>query len=116
MPPRIEVVPQSSALGAEVCGVDLSRPLDDGTFEAIHRAFLDHQVIFLRGQDLTPQQQLTFASRFGTPNEFPLAQGLPGCPQITAVIKEPHETLNFGGEWHSDSSYMEEPPSAGKSG
>ena len=110
---RVEVVPQSPALGAEIRGVDLSQPLDDETFEAIHRAFLDHQVIFLRDQNLTPPQQLDFASRFGTPNDYPMAEGLPECPKITAIIKEPDETINFGGEcWHSDTTYLEEPPLA----
>ena len=109
---RLEVVPQSPALGAEIRGVDLFRPLDDETFAAIHRAFLDRHVIFLRNQSLTPHQLLDFASRFGTPNDYPMVKGLPECPKVTAVIKEPHETINFGADWHSDTTYLEEPPLA----
>ena len=108
----VEVFPQSGALGAEIGGVDLSEPLDDATFEAIHRAFLDHQVIFLRGQSLTPLELRSFALRFGTPNDYPFAEGLPECPEVISLVKEPHETTNFGGHWHSDTTYLETPPLA----
>ena len=60
---RVEIVRHSPALGAEIRGVDLTQLLDDETFAAIHRAFLDYQVIFLRNQSLTPHQLLDFASQ-----------------------------------------------------
>ena len=112
MSPPIEVIPQSGALGAEIRGTDLSKSLDNETWEVVHRAFLDHQVIFLRDQDITPADEFDFAQRFGTPSDYPLAEGLPDFPQITPLVKEPHETFNFGGEWHSDTSYLEVPPLA----
>ena len=52
---HIEVHPIAGALGAEVHGVDLSKPLEEETFEEINQAFLDHLVIFFRDQDLTPR-------------------------------------------------------------
>ncbi len=70
---RIEVVRLSNALGAEVRGVDLSKPLDDVTFAAVHKAFLDHQVIAFRNQTLTPHQELAFATRFGEAHDYPFA-------------------------------------------
>ena len=109
---KLAVVPQSAALGAELGGVDLSRPLDDGTAATIRRAFLEHQVIFFRNQRLTPRQLLAFAQCFGTPVEYPFAEGLPECPLVTEIVKEPHERINFGGEWHSDTTYLERPPRA----
>lgn len=112
MTSRVEVVRQSNALGAEVRGVDLAKPLDDKTFDAILRAFVDHQVIFLRNQNIMPQQELAFASRFGEPHDYPFAEGLPECPKVMPVIKEPHEGINFGNQWHSDTSYLAEPPLA----
>lgn len=109
---RIEVRPIAGALGAEVDGPDLSRPLDDETVAEIRRAFLEHLVIFFRAQRLTPAQQLEFARRFGDPVEYPQLKGLPECPLITPVIKLEHERLNFGGVWHSDTSYLQRPPMA----
>lgn len=61
---RITVSPVSGALGAEVSGVDLAN-LDDETFDELYRAWLAHQVIFLRDQSITPEQQVAFAERFG---------------------------------------------------
>lgn len=109
---HIEVRPIAGALGAEVDGVDLARPLDDGTIDEIRQAFLDNLVIFFRNQTLTPHEQLAFAQRFGEPMEYPQLKGLPDCPLITSVIKLEHEQINFGGVWHSDTSYLECPPLA----
>ena len=50
----IEVRPIASALGAEILGVDLSTPLSNKEFDTVHRAFLEHQVIFFRDQEITP--------------------------------------------------------------
>jgi taurine dioxygenase len=108
----IEVRPIAGALGAEISGVDLSRPLGDPTVAAIRKAFLEHLVIFFRGQRLTPQQQLAFARRLGEPMEYPQLKGLPECPLITPVVKLEHERVNFGGVWHSDTAYLERPPMA----
>jgi taurine dioxygenase len=67
-------------------------------------------VIFFRGQKLTPQQQLGFARAFGEPVGYPQLKGLPECPFITPVVKLEHERVNFGGVWHSDTTYLERPP------
>jgi taurine dioxygenase len=106
---RLDVRPLASALGAEVFGVDLAEPLDDDTIEALRAALLEHVVIFFRDQDLTPQQLLALAERFGEVGEYPFVKGLPECPLVLPVIKEPHERSNFGGIWHSDTAYLERP-------
>ena len=106
----LEVRRISGALGAELGGVDLAQPLADGTIAGIRRAFLEHQVIFFRDQDLTPAQFMTFARAMGTPIEYPFVKGLPDFPQIIEVKKLEHEKSNFGGIWHSDTSYLDEPP------
>ena len=108
----LEVIPQSSALGAELRGVDLRRPLDDGTAAEIRRAFLEHQVVFFRNQRLAPRHLLAVAECFGNPVEYPFAEGISGYPLVTEIVKEPHERINFGGEWHSDTTYLERPPCA----
>ena len=112
MADTLEIVRQSSALGAELRGMDLSRPVDAETAAALRRAFLEHQVIFFRNQHLTPRQLLAFAKCFGNPVEYPFAEGIPECPLVTEIVKEPHERINFGGEWHSDTTYLDRPPQA----
>jgi taurine dioxygenase len=109
---HVEVCPIAGALGAEIQGVDLARPLEDEVVAEIRQALLDHQVIFFRQQKLTPQLQLAFAQRFGQPMAYPQLAGLPECPLITPVIKLEHERVNFGGVWHSDTAYLERPPMA----
>ena len=112
MPRKLEVIPQSAALGAELRGVDLRYPLDHETATAIRRAFLEHQVIFFRNQCLDPRQLLAVSGCFGDAAEYPFAEGIPECPLVTEIVKEPHERINFGGEWHSDTTYLERPPCA----
>ena len=62
---RLEVVPTSGALGAELLGVDLARDLDDATIGEIRSAFDAHGVIFFRDQVLTPEQHIAFAEQIG---------------------------------------------------
>jgi taurine dioxygenase len=107
---HIEVRRIAGALGAEVRGVNAAGPLGDEVIAEVRQALLDHLVIFLRGQQLAPPQLLAFASRFGRPLEYPQLKGLPECPLVTPVIKLEHERQNFGGVWHSDTTYLERPP------
>ena len=106
----LQIRPISGALGAEIVGVDLSRDLDDGTIAAIRHAWLDHLVIFFRGQELPPERFLAFAGRFGAVVEYPFINAIEGFPLITPVVKLEHERVNFGGLWHSDTTYLEHPP------
>jgi taurine dioxygenase len=106
----IEVRPIAGALGAEIHGVDLAQVLPDATVAEIRRAFLEHLVIFFRGQRLEPAAFMTFARRMGEPIEYPLVKGIDGFPEIIEVKKLEHERQNFGGIWHSDTAYLERPP------
>lgn len=105
----LDIRKMAGALGAEILGVDLSKDLDEGTFAAIHHAFLEHQVIFFRDQDLTPEQHKRFGRRFGPLNIHPYVTGMDRHPEIIEIIKEPDDKLNFGGGWHSDMSFLERP-------
>jgi len=107
---HIEVRPISGALGAEIHGVDISRTLEDDVVGEVRQALLDHLVVFLRDQNATPLQQLAFARKFGEPIEYPQLKGLPESQLITPVVKLEHERNNFGGIWHSDTTYLAEPP------
>ena len=77
---------------------------------AIRRAFLEHQVIFLRDQTLDPAQFMAFARSMGKPIEYPFVKGIEGFPEVIEVKKLEHEKHNFGGIWHSDTAYLDEPP------
>ena len=100
----------AGAIGAEITGVRLER-LDTAEAEAVRAAWLEHQVVFFRDQDLSPAQFLDFARRMGEPMPYPFLKGLPEHPEVIEVKKLEHERVNFGGVWHSDTTYLPEPPS-----
>ena len=102
----------SGALGAEIEGLDLTRPLTDAAVAEIRRIWLDNLVVFIRDQPLSSAQFLSLARRFGEVTEYPLLKGLEEAPEIVAVLKREHETINFGGMWHSDTAYLPTPPMA----
>ena len=102
----------SGALGAEIAGVDLARDLTPALTAELRALWLEHLVLFFRDQDLLPAQFLAAARQFGEPMDYPFLKGLDGFPQVTTVAKLEHETVNFGGVWHADTTYLEEPPSA----
>lgn len=105
----IKVSPLSPSLGAEIAGVDLSTPLEAPIADEIRRAFLEHQVVFFRGQVLTSAQLVAATELFGPIGTYPFAAAIPEHPQVIAVVKEPHQTTNFGGIWHSDTPYLVRP-------
>jgi taurine dioxygenase len=108
----LKVRPITGAIGAEIYGVDLAGELGAVTVAALRRAWLQHCVIFFRAQPLPPAQFLIFAKRFGAIVEYPFIKGIEGFPEIIPVVKLEHEKTNFGGIWHSDTSYLEKPPMA----
>lgn len=107
---KIDVRPIAGALGADIFGVDLSKPLDNETFAEIHRAYLENLVVFFHDQHITPQQQMAFGRRFGQLDVHPFAKGMDGCPEVLRIVKEADDTAgNFGGTWHSDVTFYEKP-------
>lgn len=100
----------AGALGAEIHDVDLRVGLDGDQVGAIRQALLDNLVIFFRDQTLEAGDFHGFASRFGSLIEYPFVRGLDGYPEIIEVLKREEERSNFGGIWHSDTSYLDEPP------
>jgi taurine dioxygenase len=106
----MNITPIAGALGAAITGVDLARGLTAYEAAQLRQVFLKHKVIFLRQQDLAPQQFLDFARAMGEPMEYPFVKGLDGFPDIIEIKKLEHEKINFGGVWHSDTTYLQEPP------
>ena len=102
----------AGALGAEVEGIDLSKPLSGTEITQLRQAWLEHLVLFFRDQPLSSEQYLAFAQYFGTPTGYPLLKGIDGFPKIIEVKKLEHERVNFGGLWHSDTTYLARPPMA----
>lgn len=107
----LDVRPISGSLGAEIHGVQLA-DLDDDAVAAVRRAWLEHQVVFFRDQDLDSDQFLAFARQIGPLARYPFVPGLDDHPDVIAVTKLPEERHNFGGIWHSDTAYLDEPPMA----
>jgi taurine dioxygenase len=108
--PPLTVQRVAGALGAEIGGVDLRATPPADVAAAIRHALLEHLVVFFRDQELTPAELLAFASTMGTPVEYPFVAGIPGYPEVIEVAKLEHERVNFGGIWHSDTTYLDEPP------
>ena len=108
--------PFGSALGAEVVGLDLTRPLSQEDFQRIHTAHLEHHVLVFRDQRITPDEQVAFSRRFG-PLQIHVLKNflLPGHPEILVVsnIKDdqgqPVGLGDAGHYWHSDLSYKATP-------
>lgn len=109
---HISVEPIAGSLGAEIGGVDLASDLSDEVVAEVRRAWLDHLVVFFRGQNLDGPQYVRFATRIGEIDHYPFLHGLPEQPEIIPILKLEHETVNFGGMWHSDTSYLDKPPMA----
>ena len=105
---QLVIRPTTHALGAEILDVDIN-DLSDSDFDQIRKAFVDHAVIFLRDQKLTPDQHVAFAERWGSINVNRFFGKVEGYPQIAEVRKEPGQTVNIGGSWHTDHSYDEIP-------
>jgi len=108
----MEIRRTAGALGAEIRGIDLAKELTHDEVAGIRRIWLEHLVVFFRDQPLGLDAYMAFARRVGRPIEYPFLKGLAGYPEITEVKKLEHEKVNFGGIWHSDTTYLEEPPMA----
>ena len=111
MSAAFEIHPLTPALGAEIVGIDAAR-LDDGVFERLYRVWLERKVLFLRGQRLDLEQLLALSRRFGDLMQLPYIRPHPEYPQIIHVLKQADEIGmgTFGGDWHSDFSFLAEPP------
>jgi len=106
---HIRAAPVSAHVGAEIGGVDLGAPVPDPIMAEIRQAFGEYGVVFFRDQQLAPEQHVAFAERFGPIDINRFFATVPGHPMIAEVRKEPLQTRNIGGGWHTDHSYDEAP-------
>lgn len=107
---RIDVKPVTPTIGAEVFGVDLSKPLDDEMFGEVHTAFNQHSVLFFRDQAFDHDTQKAFGRRFGDLDIHPAIAAPEGHPEIVPIHADANSTKIAGERWHSDVSCVEEPP------
>ena len=108
---RIAVAPIAGALGAEISGVDIGKPIDDATFAEIRRAWNENLVIFFRGQTLDDDALVAFGRRFAPLFRHPnlLTEG--PYPDIVRIRRMPGDKRIVGEDWHADTTCMTEPPS-----
>src|SRR5262249_26734133 len=99
----------TSTIGAEVEGVSLAEPLDDATMRSVRQALLDHLVLFFRGQDITPQQQLAFAGRFA-PIMLPMMDAKSDMPEGITLLDQMNADGYGSVRWHADATVLPEPP------
>jgi taurine dioxygenase len=110
---RLRIAPNPGGFGAEVSGLDLSRPLPAETLAAVKAAFLAHGVLWFPDQPLDHDQLEAFTLQFGPFGWDPYVAPLADRPHILEVRREPDEKASpFGGGWHSDWSFQETPPAA----
>ena len=110
-PSLATVQPLSPTIGAEITGVDLRQPVSSATRAEIHRALLDWKVVFFRGQDISSEQHLAFARRFGDLEMFPftpIAAPHPDHPEIT-LVHHGREIPGSENTWHNDVTWRRDP-------
>ncbi len=109
---RLKIEPVTPAIGAEISGVDLTRPLDDATLAELKDAWARHLVLFFRDQELTLEQHKALGRRFGELHIHPAAPKEAEHPEILVVHGDDKVEYVAGSLWHSDVSCDTEPPMA----
>lgn len=102
----------NGAMGAEIDAGSLAKPLAPPVIAEIRAAWLAYRLVVFRDQDLDTAQYAAFCEQFGVLDSYPFAKPTADHPQVYPIIKEPHQAFNFGGGWHTDTSYLEQPPAA----
>ena len=108
----IEVVRLGGNIGAEIRGADLGRALNGAQFQAIHDAFVRHQVILFREQDITLEQQMAFARRFGGLSIHPFSPNLDDKREVIVLDYSADNPPALTDQWHADETFREAPPAA----
>jgi taurine dioxygenase len=106
--PAVAVERASGSTGARIRGVDLNA-LEDDTFATIHQALLEHGVVHLPGQDVTPEAHKAFGERFGALHTHPAAPGVHGHPEIL-LLENRGKSNTITEVWHSDVTCEAKPP------
>jgi taurine dioxygenase len=108
---KLKVAPAGGSAGAYVTGVDLSKPDDADAIAGIRSALRNHLVVALPDQNLSLDDLERFTDALGGRAITPYVKPIDGRPYVIRILKQPDEKLNFANAWHTDLSYLEEPPS-----
>src|SRR5512146_2104423 len=109
----IRVAAQPSGFGAEIVGLDLTRPRSKEQLAEVKAAWARHGVVAFPDQPLNLDQLEAFALAIGPFGEDPFIKPMPGHPNVLELRREPDEkATNFGAGWHSDWSFQKAPPAA----
>jgi taurine dioxygenase len=106
------VAPLTTAIGVEISGVGLSAPLTTASQDRIYQALIDHLVVFLRDQDISPEQHMVFAQSFGELDErHPVYAHVPGFERIVMLANDASNPPDTDG-WHTDLTFKPNSPFA----
>lgn len=107
----MNIMPITGVIGAEVTGLDVTRPLGPETVAALTRAVVEHKVVVLRGQPYATEHLERLTVELGGHGDTPFLESMPGHPGVVRVVREATEGgVTFGGKWHSDWSFQPAPP------
>jgi taurine dioxygenase len=109
---RLNATPLTPTIGAELSGLDFSKPISQADYDAVYDALIEYEVIFFRDQELTPAAHLDLARSFGEPEPpHPIYPYVAGYPQVMLLDRGP-EAPPDNDQWHVDVSFKEDPPFA----
>jgi len=112
---HINIAPLAGALGAEITAPDLfstDKQLQAIVAAEVYQAWLKYHLVVLRDLSLSPNALADVCALFGELDTYPFVQATTDHPNVIRIVKEPQQTKNFGGAWHTDTSYMAQPPKA----
>lgn len=108
--PGITVVRRGPTIGAEIQGVDFSRPVPSNVAKSIHAALMDYLVVYFRNADMTPEQQVAFGRHFGELTVHPFTPHLEHLPEVMVLDNHKDNPVFATDNWHSDETFRMEPP------
>ena len=103
------VQPLTGYLGAEISGINLAKPLDDGSYQELRQLWLEHKVLFFRRQEMSPEEHIEFASHFGEVQKPGFVPTLKEYPQIKRQEYDQYSQIGSDITWHADDTFNEVP-------
>ncbi len=98
----------AGAVGIELTDVDVTT-FDADDAAAFRAMLVEHHVVVVRRQALSPEEQIVFGRLFGDLDTHPFVDGSPTHPEVIDIVTEPDDRANFGGGWHTDVTFLPEP-------
>ena len=106
----LEIVPYGPTFAAEVRGVDFMKPVPDATVCAVHRALMEHKVLFFRDIEMTPEQHVAFGRQFGELTVHPFVPHLNEFPEVMVLDNHKDNPVFSTDTWHTDETFRVDPP------